>query len=193
MPEQPTDRKIRSRQKILASAAKLFAHRGFDNVSIDELMADAGLTRGSFYSHFKDKSTLYAKAITYGAEQSRLAQDNLRQVAGKPEALLKDYLSRDHIDLRSSPCPLAFMVNDVSHRDPVVRSTYTRVFRNMIKRISRLSSEPHKPEREKLLALTAMMIGGVAVARTLNDEKLEDELMAACYHYGLDLLPQESK
>lgn len=37
-------------------------------------MADAGLTRGAFYSHFSDKSALYAEAITYAALQSQLAK-----------------------------------------------------------------------------------------------------------------------
>ena len=189
MSDQPKSRSARSREKILQSAATLFAHRGFDNVSIDDLMADAGLTRGAFYSHFKDKSALYAEAISHAAGQSRLGKENLRRVAKYPaDSLLRDYLSREHIDEKSAPCPLAFMVNDVSQRDPVVRSTYTRVYRNMVKRISRLSPTTGKPERETLFALTAMMIGGVAIARTLNDEKLEDELLDACYHHGLALL-----
>lgn len=189
MPDQPKSRSVRSREKILRSAATLFAHRGFDNISIDDLMADAGLTRGAFYSHFKDKSALYAEAISHAAEHSRLARANLRKAANHPvDALLRNYLSRAHIDEKSSPCPLAFMVNDVSHRDPVIRSTYTRIYRNMVKRISRLAPASGKSERETFLALTAMMIGGVAIARTLNDEKLEDELLDACYHHGLQLI-----
>ena len=53
-----------TRQKILRSARRLFNRHGFDAMSIDGVMADAGLTRGSFYSYFESKGDLYAEAVT---------------------------------------------------------------------------------------------------------------------------------
>ena len=57
-----SEHKSRTRQRILASAAKLFAARGFAGVSIEDLMRDCGLTRGGFYAHFKSKAVLYREA-----------------------------------------------------------------------------------------------------------------------------------
>ena len=51
-----------TRAKI-RSARKLFNRLGFDRVSIDAIMADAGLTRGAFYSYFNTKSDLYAEVL----------------------------------------------------------------------------------------------------------------------------------
>jgi Bacterial regulatory proteins, tetR family len=51
--------------KIVLSARRLFNRYGFDAVSIDDVMADAGLTRGSFYSYFENKGALYAEAVTH--------------------------------------------------------------------------------------------------------------------------------
>ena len=51
-----TEHKQKSREKILSSAARLFTKKGFDAVSIDDVMRLAGLTRGAFYAHFKSKS-----------------------------------------------------------------------------------------------------------------------------------------
>ena len=37
------------RTRILAAAARLFRLRGFDEVTVAEVMKDAGLTHGAFY------------------------------------------------------------------------------------------------------------------------------------------------
>jgi hypothetical protein len=50
-------------EKILESARRLFNNKGFSEVSIDEVMENAGLTRGGFYRHFRDKDELYAEAV----------------------------------------------------------------------------------------------------------------------------------
>ena len=62
------EHKNTTRQRILSSAAKLFALNGYEEVSINQIMADAGLTRGAFYSHFKSKSELHAKAMMNSAK-----------------------------------------------------------------------------------------------------------------------------
>ncbi|MGC2301225.1 MAG: TetR/AcrR family transcriptional regulator, partial [Acidobacteriaceae bacterium] len=51
------------RSKIVASARRLFNRHGFDNVSLDQIMSGAGLTRGGFYSYFGSKSDLYAEVL----------------------------------------------------------------------------------------------------------------------------------
>ena len=56
--------KAETRARIVESARALFNRHGFTEVSIDEIMASAGLTRGGFYNHFKTKDELYAEAVT---------------------------------------------------------------------------------------------------------------------------------
>lgn len=182
----PSTHKPQSREKILHSAAKLFSHQGFDNVSIDNVMADAGLTRGAFYSHFPDKSTLYAEAITYAAKNRFAKYTRELDPQGRLAVLLSSYLSREHFEQDTNPCPLAFLATDVSHRDPLVRNTYTRVYQGMVKWLDKLSS--NSPMREQCLAATALMIGGVAIARALDDSATVDELLAACLQQSLVLL-----
>ena len=57
--------KLQTRQRILESARRLFNSKGFADVSIDEVMDQAGLTHGGFYRHFRDKSDLYAEAVRW--------------------------------------------------------------------------------------------------------------------------------
>ena len=62
MPYRPSHRK-ETKRKIIDSARRLFNRRGFENVSIPEIMAGVGLTHGGFYSYFKSKSDLYAEVL----------------------------------------------------------------------------------------------------------------------------------
>src|SRR5262245_56311806 len=62
MPYSP-EHKQNTRQRILMSARRLFNRKGFADVTIDEIMADAGLTRGGFYRHFPSKESLYSEAL----------------------------------------------------------------------------------------------------------------------------------
>ena len=48
----------RTRAKIVDAAARTFNRQGFLAVSIDDVMAEAGLTRGGFYHHFANKEAL---------------------------------------------------------------------------------------------------------------------------------------
>ena len=60
----PAGHRDEVRNQIIGSARKLFNRSGFDNVSVDQIMADAGLTRGGFYAYFKSKSDLYAEVLS---------------------------------------------------------------------------------------------------------------------------------
>jgi TetR/AcrR family transcriptional regulator, transcriptional repressor for nem operon len=62
----------RTRQKILASACRLFSAKGYAAASIDEVMREAGLTRGGFYYHFSSKRQLYSEAIEVAAKRRHI-------------------------------------------------------------------------------------------------------------------------
>jgi TetR/AcrR family transcriptional regulator, transcriptional repressor for nem operon len=51
-----------NRQRILEVAGKLFREKGFDGVSVADIMKSAGLTHGAFYGHFASKDELAAQA-----------------------------------------------------------------------------------------------------------------------------------
>ena len=52
-----------NRAKLIAAARKAFADKGFAAASMDELTADAGLTRGALYHNFGDKKGLLAAVV----------------------------------------------------------------------------------------------------------------------------------
>jgi DNA-binding transcriptional regulator YbjK len=59
----PTSHCAEKKKAIIDSARKLFNRSGFDNVSLHQIMAGAGLTHGGFYSYFKSKSDLYTEVL----------------------------------------------------------------------------------------------------------------------------------
>lgn len=185
----PADHKPKTRGKILGSAAELFSRQGYDQVSIDQLMSHAGLTRGAFYSHFPDKQTLYAEAISFAARSSfrqRLSQADERSVAD----MFASYLSRAHIE-DEQRCPLAFLVTDIAQRDDPVRNAYTRVFSRLVRQIQHANESTAGSARRSALAASTLAIGAVAIANTLSNEELGNELMEACRKHALQILEAE--
>ena len=48
-----------TRSRILESAIKLFSNQGFNKASVDDICAEAGISKGAFYHHFKSKQALF--------------------------------------------------------------------------------------------------------------------------------------
>lgn len=53
------------RDKLAQSAFRLFAERGIQNVNLDEVAADAGVTKGSLYWHYKSKKEVILAACDH--------------------------------------------------------------------------------------------------------------------------------
>lgn len=69
-----------TRCTILASAEELFLRKGYENVSLDEIAAASGVTRGAVHWHFRNK-----KGLLFA----------LREVRGLPLQELADRLTED--------------------------------------------------------------------------------------------------
>lgn len=53
------DRRLRTRRKLLQTAFQLFAEQGLDVPIIDLVIRQAGLSRGTFYNHFRCERELF--------------------------------------------------------------------------------------------------------------------------------------
>lgn len=174
--------KEQSKDKILTSAADLFTRYGFDKVSINQVMENANLTRGAFYSHFTSKSELYAQAIVKAGELA--SNGHINHCDSSLLAIIKRYLSNDHRDEAIKHlCPLAFLISDINQQNKTVKDTYTHVFKRFVENIKQQTNH-------ELLALQAAtyMIGGLALSKAINDSTLSDELLIACQEGVEDLL-----
>ena len=55
--------KAERRQQILLAAREVFAKRGYHQATIDEIVAQAGVARGTFYLYFEDKRSVFSDLI----------------------------------------------------------------------------------------------------------------------------------
>lgn len=171
----PNDQRDLTRERILESAARLFAQKGFEQVGIDDLMAEAGLTRGAFYSYFRSKAELYSEAIQHAA---KTGGKHLRELGEKGLGELIDgYLQRSHTTGESMMCPLAFLAADVTRREPEVRKVYSTAFTGFVALLNEVSPGT---DRNQTLQIAVALIGGVALARAVDEPLLCEEILAAC-------------
>ena len=180
------EHKERTRTRIVESARRLFNRNGFAEVSIDEIMGEAGLTRGGFYKHFSAKEDVYQAAVLQfacaaqpEAWQARHIDPAARGVA-LARMIVEAYLSRDHFDDRDGSCPMIALPSDVSRGNGGVKSAFRQVLEMMVEVFeANLPPGEDPPRRERALALAATVVGGMVLARAVDDKPLADALRAS--------------
>jgi AcrR family transcriptional regulator len=179
------------RKRIVESARRLFNRRGFEGVSIDEIMAGAKLTRGAFYSYFRSKSDLYAEVLgcffTDPEWKSRWkgVKVDLRSANAGPQ-IVRAYLSRQHFDNVANSCPMVALPSDVARTDAKVKSAFEAVFRAMVAILEREVRDRRKAEA-RAMSIAALCVGGMVVARAMNDGGFGDRLRRAATRTALEL------
>ena len=87
------------------------------------------------------------------------------------------YLSREHLDDQAGSCPMIALPSDVSRGNGAVKSAFRSVLDMMVDVIAgNLDGTNAQPARERALAITATMVGGMVLARAIDDDALADEL-----------------
>lgn len=181
MPYTP-EHKAETRRKIVERARRLFNRHGFTGVSIDEIMAEAGLTRGGFYNHFNTKEELYAEVV-----QQVLACHEAEpppRPRGARE-FIAAYLSQTHFEDRENSCPLMALPSDVARGGEPVKRAYRLVLEYMVDNLETGFSGPEA--RRRAMAVAALCIGGMAVARAVDDVKLAHEIRESVKEMALAL------
>ncbi len=57
------ERQRQTRERLLEAAERVFLRRGLQGSSVEEIAAEAGYTRGAFYSNFKSKDELFVELL----------------------------------------------------------------------------------------------------------------------------------
>lgn len=160
-----------NRLRILASASRLFREKGFEAVSVAEVMKAAGLTHGGFYGHFDSKDDLIAQAIAHIFTAQEGGQGDLG-------AYLNAYLSPEHRDSVGEGCPTAALVADIRRQTPAARLAMTEGFRSQIDRIAKAIAAPGADaSRRQAVGAWAAMVGAVVLARAIDDPALSGEIL----------------
>jgi TetR/AcrR family fatty acid metabolism transcriptional regulator len=72
-------RREETRERLMESAISVFARSGFERATVDEIVRDAGFSKGAFYVHFESKDDLFwamlEDRISHQLESFRQAMD----------------------------------------------------------------------------------------------------------------------
>lgn len=172
------EHKAASRQRILESARALFRSRGFEGASIDQVTHAAGLTRGTFYSHFESKDDLvrHVLAIEAGLVNSLDRARDAHASRAAAVAAFKDYLDPDQRDDVAGGCPLVAHPVDAIRGGAGRKEGYTHRLRALIDGISATMDDPDTGDAAILVSVLA--VGGALLSAASADAQLADRIAA---------------
>ena len=160
-----------NRRRILDSASRLFRDRGFDAVTVAEVMQCAGLTHGGFYRHFASKDDLIAQTLVHCLTADIEGPFDLR-------AYVDGYLSPEHRDNPGGGCPFAALASQMRHQSTPARAAMTAGARDLVERISSdPSTTGETSENRAAIGSWAAMVGAIILSRAVDDRELSDRII----------------
>ncbi|CAN5189612.1 TetR/AcrR family transcriptional regulator [soil metagenome] len=162
-----------NRRLILDAASRLFRERGFDGVTVAEVMSAAGLTHGAFYGHFASKEDLIAKTLANTLTGGSSDEPDLAAYAAA-------YLTTRHRDEPASGCPVAALGAETGRRPAPARAAMTAGLKKQINRLGAgAPGADQEARRQAAIGAWATMVGAMVLARSVDDARLSDEVLAA--------------
>ncbi len=155
-------------------------------------MANAGLTHGGFYRHFASKSDLYAEVLecffTDPKRNNSWEGVHVDLTAADAGAqIVRAYLSRQHFEEVENSCPMVALPSDVARSNENARRAYQTVFKAMVALLQRSSATNGHTSRTSALAIAALCVGGMVIARASEGRALANELRGAAMEVALRL------
>src|SRR3981189_1156279 len=166
----PTGHRTEVRKNIIQSARKLFNRYGFENVSVQQIMAGAGLTHGGFYSYFKSKSDLYTEVLGcfLTAPEWKSCWEGVHVDLSSTDVgpqVVRAYLSRQHFEDVENSCPMVALPTAVARSGISAKRAFETVFKAMVSVLERSLVQKGRNRRIAAQSIAALSIGGMVVAR----------------------------
>ena len=198
-----------TKTKLMDIAERLILNRGFSAMSIDEVIKEAGITKGGFFYHFDSKNSLvYALMQRYREKEAFIFSDLFKRA----EELTSDPLQQmlvfvklfaemmADMKLLHPGCVVASITYESQQVNEQVRNITTEIvldwrnlFREHLKKIEQVYSPNANVSSDDLAdMLSTIMEGGIIISRALNDPSvLEKQLLE--YRSYLELLYRPSR
>jgi TetR/AcrR family transcriptional regulator, transcriptional repressor for nem operon len=176
------EQKQASLRRILTAAAARLRTEGLSGAAIAPVMQDAGLTHGAFYAHFADKSELAAAAFRHALHDNRLRWTAAEAGESRPRRfarLARRYLTPAHRDTPADGCAFAAVASEAARGPAAFRRVFEEEFLKSVNAVC--GGEETDPAcRDEALALMALCVGGIQLARAVADPELSERILAAC-------------
>lgn len=169
-----------TRERILEAASRLFREHGIAAVGLAKVMAEADLTVGTFYTHFKSKEALVREALLRSLDARHEALEQALQEADL-EVVIRAYLSPGHRDLAGTGCPVASLASEVARHPRATRNAFASHNAPTLDALAaRLSSRRgNGVSRADAAALLGLLSGTLQLARATPDRAESDAILEA--------------
>jgi TetR/AcrR family transcriptional regulator, transcriptional repressor for nem operon len=170
-----TEHKERARARLIEAGGRHAKAHGFTSSGMAEMAAAAGVTTGSLYKHFSDKSDLLLAVIA--AELKRTA-DRYAAIdpddAAKQSKMLTGYLSLKHVQQPEDGCPLPALTAEIGRADDEVKAAFEQGVRTIHANVETLIGDA-----DAAWTLIAQNVGAVMIARAMKSPSAQRELLKA--------------
>ena len=171
--------KERTRRAIVDVATSALRTDGIEGARVADVMRDAGLTHGGFYTHFASKDDLVAEACAAGvvaARESVVGVASRTTPEARVRAVLDAYLTGARRD--AAGCTLATLGGEIARQPRKVRARFTRELANSLEAIAPLMDGMDDERRvDQVLAMVASMVGAMMLARAVSDRAMSDRIL----------------
>ncbi len=194
------EKQAHTRACLMQSAAKVFARRGLQQASIDEVAEDAGFTKGAFYANFKSKEELFLAMLDErftqrieGIERVIAGEGSTAEKARRAGDNFVQGLSADREWERLFFEFSAYAVRDEDFREELVtryRTMRDRMAAALEAHSDGLGKEATLPS-DQVALMVSVMANGFALEKLLEGEAVPDELygtMLTVFFAGLEAL-----
>lgn len=173
--------KDKTRKRILDAAAQLLPQFGFNALTIDRIMAEAGLTRGAFYAYFASKAELIAAALQEAVlTQARFASQAAPTVCPMAVSPLADLIDVSAAQADESGWSLVLFAIEAARSDPEVREAFTRMLQALAMRVTQSVPDTVDDPYCRAVVALALYAGASALARAVTDPVFAVEIRKAC-------------
>ena len=170
-------------ERIVSVAARTIRRSGYDGTGVADIMKEAGLTHGAFYSHFSSREAMLAEAAGKACAESGAGAAAVAASAAPGTALkamLGAYLSKEHVEQREAGCPLAALGSETSRQSPEVRRITTRHIKATIDLLARQSPDwGQQVAHDRALVTLSLLVGALMLARAVDEPRLSNSLREA--------------
>ena len=191
----PPEQKEMTRRSIMEAATKLFRERGYHAAGVDAIMAEAGLTAGGFYAHFKNKEALLQAIIEASPEITAACMpESVRELQGVEwiRATGEWYLSPENRDNPERACPVPCLISEIGRQGEETRAAFAVVNRFMenlfVKHLGDFPEERRQPIAQSILMLS---MGAITTARGMGATPESDAYLAASRSRVNEILENE--
>jgi TetR/AcrR family transcriptional regulator, transcriptional repressor for nem operon len=181
--KEPRKQPEATRRKLIEGTLDLMLKRGFNATAVDEICAGAGVTKGAFFHHFKDKEDIALAALKSWAEMGLSMYADAFKKPGEPlEEIHRILEIMEDVTRKFDPCVcmVGMMTQEMSGENPAFRKAcgrelggLTEMFRSRLQAAREKLKPAVKFDPEQVAwCLTSLWQGSMLVAKSQQSPEM---------------------